>query len=156
MWSPLWQLWCNTGLHQWAVWFNIENDSSSLTVPLSVCGSVWGGAAPSEAVLVHLLAWPEDPRQSPTPSGAGTGSGTSQRGSPALQWPNHCPLQVNAFKSEAFSMNVSVTERMKRLTERRSEKISFLQTLQPKIKKTRKKRCWASTSHRLATLLKIF
>lgn len=66
-------------------------------VPL-VCvfarASVWRGGAQSAAVLVHLMAGPEDSRQGSSPSGIGAGSGEGQGGSPALLRPDHCALQV--------------------------------------------------------------
>lgn len=59
-----------------------------------VRATVWRGGAQSAAVLVHLMAGPEDSRQGSASAGAGTGSGEGQRGSTALLRPNHCALQV--------------------------------------------------------------
>lgn len=76
----------------------IRTHDASILCPLFLClcvrATVWRGGAQSAAVLVHLVARPEDSRQGPTSAGIGTGSGAGQRGSAAILRPNHRALQV--------------------------------------------------------------
>lgn len=62
----------------------------------SVSWAEWGRRARPEALLVHILAGPEDPRPGPpTPApGAGGGRGSPAGGAPLC--PHHRPLQVGS------------------------------------------------------------